>query len=77
MCGHVHQQEVRTNGGDLLARICTACLLVFCKDCHRRVFWPDSDAKVREIGENDIWFCRCRPATKGFAHRRPGKVDAV
>lgn len=78
MCGHTHQQKVESNGGELLAWICLGCLHVFCKDCHQRVFWPDNDNQVRVLEEEDgPLFCRCRPCTKRFAHRKPTKRDAV
>jgi RNase P subunit RPR2 len=79
MALHVHSlQDVLSVGGDVLARICRSCLRVVCKDCGRLVFWPDNDAKVRELEEDadKQLFCRCRPYTKKFAHRKPTKRDA-
>ena len=78
-CAHTDPQDVVSNGGTLLARICRMCAEVICKDCGRRAFWPDSDARARAL-ENDpddpIRFCRCRPYTKRFANRKPRERDA-
>jgi RNase P subunit RPR2 len=77
MAPHVHSlQNVLSDGGVVVAKICRSCLKVICKDCGRLVFWPDNDATVR-IAEEDSGhqlYCRCRPYTKKFAQRRPDRA---
>jgi len=71
---HSHSlQDVLSAAGDLVAKVCRTCLKVVCKDCGRLVFWPDNDVTVRvaEAYAGRQLYCRCRPYTKRFAHRRP------
>lgn len=75
---HEHSlQDVTSYGGKVIAKICRSCLKVVCKACKRLVFWPDNDVTVR-VAEEDAGrqlYCRCRPYTKRFAHRRPAEAS--
>ena len=50
MCRHTVLQDVTSEAGNLLAKICLHCLAVLCRKCSKKVFFVDGDRPD----------CRCR-----------------